>query len=400
MSRAGVIVKQGTGYRAFIPVPLPPEPAIRVEGELLHWLSKADRALGRLDGVTSNLPNPDLFVGMYVRQEAVLSSQIEGTQSTLEDVLAFEVEASGTNRPRDVEEVVNYVRAMRHGLARLTGEGEQAVLPLSLRLLREIHGELMRGVRGQNRNPGEFRSSQNWIGPEGSTLATATFVPPPVPEMHTALGDLEMFLHERTLPDLVVCGLAHAQFETIHPFLDGNGRVGRLLVTFLLCEREVLGQPLLYLSHYLKRHRLEYYDRLTAIRQDGDWEGWLRFFLRGVFEVSQEATRTARAVLALHEAHRAQVLKLPGKGNAELLDLLFWQPFVPVAFVAKRLGVSIPAASRTVERFQGLGLLREVTGFSRNRLYRYDPYLVLFEPPVPPVLREDAPDAERTQAAP
>ena len=244
--------------------------------------------VGRLDGVTSILPNPDLFVAMFVRQEAVLSSQIEGTQSTLEDVLQFEVDAKGADLPKDIGEVVNYVSAMSYGLER------QKQLPLSLRLIREIHGRLLQGARGGDRTPGEFRRTQNWIGPAGCTLHAASFVPPPVHAMIPALDNLERFLHNTELfPILVHCALAHAQFETIHPFIDGNGRVGRLLITFLLCQREVLQRPLLYLSLYLKANRAEYYDRLTAIRYSGDWEGWIKFFLRGVFEVSQAATATA-----------------------------------------------------------------------------------------------------------
>lgn len=375
MSRAGVFVRQPGGYRAFVPAPLLPLPGLRLEGDLIALLSDADRALGRLDGVTSTLPNPDLFVAMYVRQEAVLSSQIEGTQSTLEDVLAFEVDAAGGLHPKDTPEVVNYIKAMRHGLARLDA------LPLSLRLLREIHEVLMQGTRGHHRAPGAFRTSQNWIGPAGCTLQTATYVPPPPPQMMEALGALEHFLHDRSLPHLVHCALAHAQFETIHPFLDGNGRVGRLLITFLLCERDVLHQPLLYLSHYLKRRRMEYYDRLTAIREQGDWEGWLRFFLRGVFEVSQQATFTARAILALRERDRQRVADERGVGLAgqRLLDLLFVQPLVNVRYVQGALGLSYGGANNLVGTFERLGLLQETTGQQRHRLYRYRPYLILFE---------------------
>jgi len=245
-SRAGRLVKQPQGFKAFIPAFLPPEPPIGMDPELTRLLSDADRALGRLDGAASVLPNADLFVAMYVRQEAVLSSQIEGTQSTLEDVLDFEINARGSERPKDVEEVVNYVRAMNRGLARLEK------LPVSLRLIREIHEQLLKGVRGSHRTPGEFRKSQNWIGPAGCTLADATFVPPPIHEMHQALDNLEKFLHDReSLPVLIHCALAHAQFETIHPFLDGNGRVGRLLITFLLCWQGVLHRPLLYLPEPL-----------------------------------------------------------------------------------------------------------------------------------------------------
>jgi Fic family protein len=244
-----------------------------MDGELTKLLSDADRALGRLDGVTSILPNPDLFVAMYVKQEAVFSSQIEGTQSTLEDVLEYEAGPSGENRPKDVEEVVNYVGAMNHGLKELK------TMPLSLRLIRGIHAELLKGVRGGHRTPEEFRTTQNWIGQGNCTLDDADFVPPHPHAMCESLDNFEKFLHDRTsLPVLIHCGMAHAQFETIHPFLDGNGRIGRLLITFLLCERNILNKPLLYLSYYFKVHRAEYYDRLMAIRNSREWEAWLKFF--------------------------------------------------------------------------------------------------------------------------
>lgn len=375
VTRAGRYVKQLTGYRAFIPGPLPPDPPIQVDHGLLSLLSRADQTLGRLDGLTQTLPNPDLFVAMYVRREAVLSSQIEGTQSTLEDVLSFELDARGREFPKDVEEVVNYVRAMNYGLDRL------ATLPLSLRLIREIHAELLRGVRGRDRLPGEFRRTQNWIGPEHTPLTQATFVPPPPHEMQQALDNLEKFLHQdHKLPALIECGLVHAQFETIHPFLDGNGRVGRLLITFLLVHRGVLHRPLLYLSHFLKRHRAEYYDRLTAIREAGDWEGWVRFFLRGVAETADEAVTTARNILTLREQHRALILeKNLGIGGLTLLDLLFERPLVNVNLVKTHLKVSFATANKLVEQLEGLGLLVETTGGQRNRRYRYRPYLALFE---------------------
>jgi len=378
--RTGQYVKQPADYEAFIPAPLPPTPPVQMEAELTHLLSEADRSLGRLDGVATILPNPNLFVAMYVRQEAVLSSQIEGTQSTLEDVLQFEIDAKGREFPKDVQEVVNYVRAINYGLARLKD------LPLSLRLIREIHAELLRGVRGAHRTPGEFRLSQNWIGPSNCTLATATFVPPPVREMHQALDNLEKFLHDTSrLPVLIHCGLAHAQFETIHPFLDGNGRVGRLLITFLLCQRGVLQRPLLYLSHYLKVHRAEYYDRLMAIRNDGDWEGWLKFFVRGVDAVSREATETARTILKLREEHRQTIsTKLGGSANGlQLLDVLFEQPMVTIRTVEQRLKCVYVTASKLVDQFVRMGLLKEITGFQRNRRFRYEPYLSLFEPQGP-----------------
>lgn len=371
--RAGRYIQQATGYKAFIPAPLPPEPDIEFDGELRTLLSQADRDIARLDAIAALLPNPDLFVAMYVRHEAVLSSQIEGTQSTLEDVLAFEAHAAAQHdSPKDVEEVVNYVRAMNHGLTRLTE------LPLSLRLLREIHGELMRNVRGGEKSPGEFRTSQNWIGPSGSTLPTASFVPPPPHELMNALGTLEKFLHEgkTTVPLLIRCGLAHAQFETIHPFLDGNGRVGRLLITLMLCEEGALSRPLLYLSVFLKAHRAEYYDRLTAIRQNGHWEPWLKFFLRGVSQTARAATRTAHDIVALRESHRTALLKNPKA--LKLLDSLFQQPMVSPNHIAAIVGCTHPTAVKLARDLEARGWLREVTGYERNRLYRYQPYLDLF----------------------
>jgi len=372
--RAGHYVEQPAGYKAFIPAPLPPAPPVQFDAGMVALLSRADQALGRLDGLAQTLPNPDLFVAMYVRREAVLSSQIEGTQSTLEDVLAFELDAKGREFPKDVEEVVNYVRAMNYGLERLR------TLPLSLRLIREIHAELLRGVRGGHRQPGTFRTSQNWIGPANVPLREATFVPPPVHEMHQALGDFERFLHRETdLPVLIFCGLAHAQFETIHPFLDGNGRVGRLLISFLLVHRRVLHRPLLYLSHYLKRHRSGYYDRLMAIREHGDWEGWLRFFLQGVAETAEEASGTARNIINLRERHSALVQERGLQTNGiRLLDLLFERPLVNVKLVKEQMKVAFVTASKLIEQFEGLGLLKETTGGQRNRRFSYAPYLALF----------------------
>jgi Fic family protein len=374
--RSGHFVKQASGYRAFIPAPLPPEPPIQMDSEIVALLSQADLALGRLDGATLILPNPNLFVAMFVRQEAVLSSQIEGTQSTLEDVLVFEIDEAGEEQPKDIEEVVNYVRAINFGLEHL----EQ--LPMSLRLIREIHSELLMGGRGGHLTPGEFRRSQNWIGPAGSTLTNATFIPPPVPEMHEALGNLESFLHQSTYPVLIQCGLAHAQFETIHPFLDGNGRVGRLLITFMLCERQVLTRPLLYLSYYFKLHRMEYYDRLSAVRTQGDWEGWLKFFLRGVLEVSHEAVDRAKAILELREAHRQILithLDHQASRALQLLEVLFTQPIVTVRLVEKAIQCSYVTANKIIKQFEEVGLLQKNNGAQRNRRFRYDAYLRLFE---------------------
>lgn len=378
--RAGLYAKQPTGYKAFLPNPLPPEPPVQMDEELWALLSQADRALGRLDGSTEVLPNPDLFVFMYVRKEAVLSSQIEGTQASLIDVLEFEAQTLEPDRPQDVGEVINYVDAMNYGLERLED------LPVSLRLIREIHRRLLSGVRGEARNPGEFRETQNWIGPPGCTLQTATFVPPPVPEMRQALGNLETFLHDETpMPVLLRVGLAHAQFETIHPFLDGNGRIGRLLTTFLLVEKGILKRPLLYLSYYFKKNRSEYYDRLQAVRDRGDWEGWLKFFLRGVHSVAQKATAVARQIVNVRESHREVVTKRLGRGAGRalaLLETLYDRPVVSVNRVTEVTGLTFANANTLVKQLSDLGLLSEITGRRRNRVFVYRPYLDLFEDPL------------------
>lgn len=375
-TRAGRYISQATGYRAFIPAPLPPEPALDLAGELPSLLSAADRALGRLDGSVLTLPNPDLFVFMYVRKEAVLSSQIEGTQSSLQDLLAAEAQMFDQDLPRDVDEVVNYVRAMNHGLARLPE------LPVSVRLIREIHAELMHGVRGGRLQPGELRTSQNWIGPAGCTLTTASFVPPPPHVVPEALSDLEKFLHgDDGLPPLIKIALAHVQFETIHPFLDGNGRVGRLLITFLLTECGELHKPVLYLSHYFKRHRQAYYEHLQAVREHGAWEAWLGFFLRGVIEVGSEAVETARRILQLREQHRAAITdrlgRAAGSGH-KVLESLFDRPIVAVNDIQQMTGTTYAAANNLVSRLVELGVLSEMTGYARNRRFRYAPYIALF----------------------
>ena len=375
-TRAGRYTDQAGGYRAFIPNPLPPDPPVELRGELQVLLSRADRALGRLDGSIRTLPHPDLFVAMYIRKEAVLSSQIEGTQSSLQDVLAAEARVLSPDRPRDVDEVFNYVRAMNHGLERLE------CLPTSVRLLREIHAELLAGARGRSLTPGGLRSTQNWIGPPGSTLAEATFVPPPPHEVPGALSDLERFIHEdMSFPLLIKVGLAHAQFETIHPFRDGNGRLGRLLITLMLCEREALLKPVLYLSHFFRRHRQQYYEHLQAVRDHGAWESWLAFFLRGVLEVSQQATRTARGILTLRERHRRIITDRLGRSVANghrVLENLYRKPVVSVKEVRDMIGATYPAANNVVARFVEHGILRELTGRKRNRIFEYADYVALF----------------------
>jgi len=356
--RAGRYVKQGQGtlgYDAFIPAPLPPDPPVKIDPDMALLLSKAATALERLNGSTTNLPNPDLFVAMYVKEEALLSSQIEGTQCSLDDVLAFEAGEKGQENPKDVAEVVNYIAAMKYSLQRVKRNG----FPLSLRLIREIHEKLMTaGVRGGDKTPGEFRTSQNWIGPPDCTLDSAIFVPPPVHEMKQALHNLEEFLRKQEVyPPLIHCGLAHAQFETIHPFLDGNGRVGRLLVTFLLCEQGILRRPLLYLSLFLKVHHEEYYDKLMAVRTEGNWEGWLKFFLRTVQEASASATSTAEAIVKLQKDHLAWIPK--NEDTVGLLDLMFEQPVLTVPFVMRRRNCMYRSAISLLGQFEELGLLKK-----------------------------------------
>jgi Fic family protein len=374
-TRAGRYVRQPTGYGGFIPAPLPPTPPIDVAG-MLALLSKADRALARLDGSVHNLPDPDLFVLMYMRKEAVLSSQIEGTQSSLNDVLEAEASMFEGER-KDVGEVLNYIAAMRDGLQRLE------TLPLSIRLIREIHARLMRGVRGAEKQPGEIRTSQNWIGPQGTHLGEALFVPPPPTHVIDALGDLETFFHAETpeIPALVKVGLAHAQFETIHPFLDGNGRVGRLLITFLLCEADILRRPVLYLSHHFRRHQQTYYNRLQAVRDDGDWEAWLSFFLDGIAVVANEATEVSRRIVDLREAHRNEIIRSFGRaagGALRVLEYLFRNPIVQVKDIQAVLDVTHTSANSLVANLQQAEILNEITGQRRNRRFAYEPYIQLF----------------------
>ncbi len=375
--RSGSYVRQELGYSAFMPKPLPPtEPILNVDIEMQELLSSADRALGRLDGSIQTLPNPDLFVLMYIRKEAVLSSQIEGTQSSLTDVLEAEANLLDAHRPKDVKEVINYIDALKYGIERLPS------LPISTRLIREIHERLMTGVRGQERNPGEVRTSQNWIGQGGSTLNNAVFVPPPPYEIGNSLSALEHFVHsEERLPVLLRIGMVHSQFETIHPFLDGNGRVGRLIITLLLCERKVLSQPVLYISHYLRAHRQRYYELLQAVRDRGEWEEWLKFFLEGIREVSDEATETARKIVALREDHRKLVTESFGRAagsGLKLLEDLFRHPVVSVNYVAGLLGMTHAGANALVKRMVEIEVLTEITGQSRNRAFRYGPYVDLF----------------------
>lgn len=375
--RAGrFILAQGSPepFYAFHPEPLPPKPKLHVDARLQGLLDRGNQALGRLDGVTLLLPDPGHFLYSYIRKEAVLSSQIEGTRSSLSDLLLFEQDVAPGVPMGDVEETANYLRATDHGLRRIR-EG----FPLSLRLLREVHRLLLEGGRGQERDPGEFRRTQNWIG--GTRPGNATFVPPPAHEAQTAAGLLERFLHDDPVatPILTKAALAHAQFETIHPFLDGNGRVGRLLITLLLCSEQVLSQPLLYLSLYLKRNRTEYYDHLQAIRYHGRWEEWLEFFLEGVIEVADGATETTRRIVAMIERDRAKLQTL-GRAAASALSLHEYairHVLLRAPVAANALGVTEPTIYNAIRNLTEAGILREITGRTWGRVHIYDDYFMI-----------------------
>lgn len=371
-TRAGINIAQQTGYDAFIPKALPPSPPLNIDSKMVELLSKADTAIGRLSGISEALPNPDLFVAMYVRKEAVLSSQIEGTEASLEDVLEYESENKPKFLANDVAEVVNYVRAMNYGLKRINE------LPLSLRLIKELHFKLLRSVRGQEKTPGEFRKTQNWIGHKGCALSTARFVPPPPYEMMLAMGDLEKYMHSKlTYPLLIECGLIHFQFETIHPFLDGNGRIGRLLITFFLCHKELLKKPLLYLSHYFKQNRMEYYGLLSAAREKGDFESWIKFFLQGVIYTAEEAAQTAHKIIDLQNKDRAKIIKVHKETSraAFFHEKLFERPIISIKDIVKIMDVTFPTANDICKKLIDTGILKEITGKFRGRIFSYKNYL-------------------------
>ena len=366
---AGSLVDAPGGYLAFVPAPLPPD--LVYDADLVLALSRADAKLSELSGLGRRLRNPHLLIAPYVRREAVLSSRIEGTRASLSDLLLDEV-AEEHPDGADVREVRQYVEALEYGMARLQE------LPLSLRLVGEIHERLMRGVRGGHATPGEFRRSQNWIGPPGSTPATAPYVPPPSDRMLECLSNWELFLHERgRFPDLIQCALMHEQFESIHPFLDGNGRLGRLLISLFLIERGRLTQPVLYLSAYFEAHRHQYYEALQRVRTEGDWAGWLRFFLAGVEETAREAVSQAARILDLHDELRQRFRQRPQA--AALVEELFANPFVTVSRAARLLNVSYPTARQAVGFLQTEGLLEEITGRSWGRLYLARPILEVIE---------------------
>jgi Fic family protein len=373
----GRVVRSPLDYWAFVPNPLPPQ--IKWAPALIRTLSEADRALGELAGLGRTLLNPHLLVRPFVRREAVLSSRIEGTQASLSDVLAYETEQLALfETAADTVEVYNYVRALEFGLERL------ATLPVSLRLLRDLHRQLLEGVRGEYLTPGEFRTTQNWIGPSGSTIQSAPYVPPPVEAMNEALAAFEKFIHlPSELPPLVRLGLIHYQFEAIHPFLDGNGRVGRLLLSVLLGAWELLPQPLLYLSAYFEATRQAYYDRLLAVSQAGQWEAWLEYFLIGVASQSLDAAARVRRLQDLRESYRTRFQTKRGAALLlQVVDLLFAHPFVTIPQAAQALQVQFPAAQRHIDQLVKAGLLREITGRARKRVFRADEIVAAIDEPM------------------
>jgi len=373
----------GETVRAYVPPPLPPMPPINLES-LLSLLEEANHEIGRLDGISAVIADVDLFLYMYTRKEAVLSSQIEGTQSSLSDLLLFEADEIPGAPLDDVREVSRYVAALTFGLTRLRED-----FPLSLRLVREMHEILLRDGRGADRSPGEFRRTQNWIG--GTRPGNAVFVPPPVTELLPCLSDLEKFLHDAGtgLPILITAGLAHVQFETIHPFLDGNGRLGRLLITLMLCNKRVLSEPLLYLSLYFKTYRDTYYDLLQRVRERGEWEAWLEFFLIGIRDTSRQAIATARRLLALFDEDRAKIAAL-GRAAASALRVheeLRRDPVVSVSTLSRRTGLSYPTVIKAIQHLTSVKITREATGRQRGRLFIYDRYLAILAEGTEPLPR-------------
>ena len=356
-------------YTSFVPAPLPPEPPLELDADILTVLVRANRQLAALESIAARIPNMPLFVSMYVRKEALMSSQIEGTQATLEDVLDPLLEA---NTNRNVADVVNYIKATDYAVKRLE------TLPLCNRLLRETHAVLMEGVRGQEKYPGEFRRSQNWIGGQGSSLKTARYIPPSPEDMEIAMSDLEKYINtEDGQDDLIRAALIHYQFETIHPFLDGNGRIGRLLITLYLMERKLLSSPVLYISYFLKRNRVEYYDRMSEVRRSGNYEQWVRFFLQAVEECAQDAIETIDKLNALHEKDSTAVSEMgrAAKNTALVFAYLEANPIIDIGKTAQALGLSFNTVSSAVKRLEDAGILTQTEAANRNRTFAYEAYL-------------------------
>ena len=385
-SRLGSLVEtlfHGQKINAFVPPPLPPVPPVRVD-RFYGLLEKANQNLGRLDGITSILPDPHFFIYMYIRKEALLSSQIEGTQSSFFDLLLFESkEERNRTSSHDVLEVSNYVKAMNHGLEQIRGKGS----PISLELICDIHQILLSGVRGGEKSPGEFRDRQNWVG--GPHPATAAFVPSPQERVRNLMSDLENFIHTDTpdIPTLIKVGLVHVQFETIHPFLDGNGRLGRLLITFLLCARGILSEPLLYLSLYFKTHRYLYYNLLQHVRETGDWESWLEFFLDAIVYTSLQASETAHKILDLSKRDHGRIEQLgrPAASVFQVYRFLQKMPVISVPDARRSLELSQPTIRKALKHLQALGILKEVTGKGRGRVFVYKDYLDILSEGTEPI---------------
>lgn len=373
LNPAGRRIRCPEGYTAYVPAPLPPR--IDWAPNLIRSLSDADRTIGWLAGEGGRLPNPHLLMRPFVRREAVLSSRIEGTQATLGELLAAEAGAVVDRSPDDLREVANYVVALEHGIARLKK------LPLSLRLIRELHEKLMAGVRGRHATPGEFRRSQNWIGPAGCTLTNATYVPPPLPELMTCLGDWEKFLHDNTLPALIQIAFLHYQFEAIHPFLDGNGRVGRLLITLFLVERKILPTPLLYLSAFFEATRREYYDKLLGISERGEWEAWLEYFLNGIARQSEDALGRAERINRKLSEWRHTVAGFSSKISSMIIDMLAANPYLTIKKAADQFKVAFTTAQRAIERLEKLSIVTETSKAKRDRVYCAKTILSILEEP-------------------
>jgi len=370
MNRSGVFITQPNGYKSFKPNPLPPKPEIHLNMDLSALLTIAERSLARMDGIAHTLPASNLFIAMYVRKEALLSSQIEGTQASLEDV--FEVESGvKTENINDVEEVINYIKSLNYGIQRLEE------FPMSLRFIKEIHKILMTGVRGQHKTPGEFRESQNWIGGSGGNINNAVFIPPSVQDMKDAMSDFEKYMHNNKMADLIDCALLHYQFETIHPFLDGNGRIGRLLITLFLYWKNIISKPLLYLSLYFKQNQQEYYDRLNMVRKNGDFEQWISFFFKGLIETAEAGLMSIKKILTL-QSEKKELLwknKLSSPYAIGILDFLFTNPYVTIKDIENQFDISFQSASTLIRQFEKIGILKENTGRKRDKKFLFKEYV-------------------------
>lgn len=373
MSRQGKYITQIQGYKAFIPTPLPPEPPLNIDTDLIKKSEQATLSLARLDGLAYLLPNLDLFIAMYVKKEALLSSQIEGTQASLEDL--FEYESGGSvDNINDVQEVVNYIKAMNYGIERLK------TFPMSMRLVKELHGILLKGTRGTYKTPGEFKRSQNWIGPANSTLQNAFFIPPSPEESYQAMSDLEKYMHDDSPYSVLInCALLHYQFETIHPFLDGNGRVGRLLITLYLYWKGVIEKPILYASYYFKKNRQEYYDRLMMVRNSGNYEQWVQFFLEGITQASDAAVEDTKKILSLQSTDQELlwVQKISSPMAVRLLNRLFYTPIISIKHVEEYFDISYPTAAQLINQFVSAGILKETTGQKRAKRFVYAKYMAI-----------------------